>query len=185
MKSLTITAIIFGAMLLPGAQAADDNRQPASKADIVAREVRHELIMLPNLTLFDDLSYSIAGGPNGGAIVTLTGSVTRPVLKSSAVNVVKRLESVDSVVDNIEVLPLSPNDDRIRMAVYRKVYGDNVLSTRYGFRAQPTIRIIVKNGNVRLTGVVANEGDKNIAGIRAREANGVFNVVNDLKVSPE
>lgn len=185
MKSLTVTAILLGSLLLPGFVAAADEKQPTSKADIVGREVRHELLMLPNLTLFDDLSYAVAGGPKGGAIVTLTGSVTRPVLKSSAVNVVKRLESVDSVVDNIEVLPLSPNDDRIRMAVYRKIYGDNVLSTRYGFRAQPTIRIIVKNGNVRLTGVVANEGDKNIAGIRAREAAGTFTVTNDLAVNPE
>jgi hyperosmotically inducible protein len=185
MKHFAASALLLGVMLVPALVVGQDNKKPASKADIVGREVRHELLMLPNLTLFDDLSYSVAGAPSGGAIVTLTGSVTRPVLKSSAVNVIKRLESVDQVVDNIEVLPLSPNDDRIRMAVYRKIYGDNTLSTRYGFRAQPTIRIIVKNGNVRLTGVVANEGDKNIAGIRAREASGAFTVTNDLQINPD
>jgi len=179
------TMVLAGALLIPaGMVAANDKdpKAPISRADLVAREVRHELLMLPNLTVFDDLSYSIAGGPSGGAVVTLTGSVTRPVLKSSAVNVVKRLESVDNVVDNIEVLPLSPNDDRIRMAAFRRIYGDNVLSTRYGFRANPPIRIIVKNGNIRLTGVVANEGDRNIAGIRAHEVNGAFGVSNELKV---
>ena len=176
------TVALAGALLLPLGAMAADAKEPQTQAEMVAKEVRHELLMLPNLTVFDDLSYSIAGGPNGGAIVTLTGSVTRPVLKMSAVNVVKRLETVDNVVDQIDVLPLSPNDDRIRMAAFRKIYGDNVLSTRYGFRANPPIRIIVKNGNIRLTGVVANEGDRNIAGIRAKEVNGAFAVSNELKV---
>jgi hyperosmotically inducible protein len=185
MKLFSAAAVCCGLVLLPALSVAQDKKSTPSKAELVGREVRHELLMLPNLTLFDDLSYSVGPGPSGGASVTLTGSVTRPVLKSSAENVVKRLESVDNVVNNIEVLPLSPNDDRIRMAVYRKIYGDNVLSTRYGFRAQPTIRIIVKNGNVRLTGVVANEGDKNIAGIRAREAAGTFTVTNDLQINPD
>lgn len=181
MRSIAATLALVGAMLLP-AIAVADKKEPMSRAGLVAREVRHELVMLPNLTMFDDLSFTVAGAPSGGAIVTLMGSVTRPVLKSSAENVVKGLESVDTVVNNIEVLPLSPNDDRIRMAAYRAIYGDNSLSTRYGFRATPSIRIIVKNGNIRLTGVVANEGDKNIAGIRAHEVQGAFGVVNDLKV---
>jgi len=118
---------------------------------------------------------------NGGT-VTLVGEVTQPVLKSDAGNVVKRVEGVTSVVNNIEVLPLSPDDDRIRRATYRVIYGDPALSTRYGFQALPSIHIIVKNGHVRLEGVVANEGDRNIAGIRANSVPGAFSVENDLRV---
>jgi len=95
---------------------------------------------------------------------------------------VKRIEGVTSVENNIEVLPLSPNDDQIRIATYRAIYGDASLSTRYGYRALPSIHIIVKNGNVRLEGVVANEMDRNIAGIRANGVPGAFSVQNDLRV---
>lgn len=177
------TIALLGAMLLHVATWAVDG--PVNRATVVAREVRHELLMLPNLTVFDDLSYSVEGAPTGGAVVTLTGSVTQPTLKASAAKVVKALESVDTVVDNIEVLPLSPNDDRIRMATYRKIYGDNALSTRYGFRANPSIHIVVKNGNVRLTGYVANEFDRRIAGIRANEVRGAFSVTNELKTDQQ
>jgi hyperosmotically inducible protein len=92
------------------------------------------------------------------------------------------VEGVTNVVNNIEVLPLSPDDDRIRRGVYRAIYGDPALSTRYGFQALPSIHIIVKNGHVRLEGVVANEGDKNIAGIRANGVPGAFSIENDLRV---
>jgi len=143
----------------------------------IAREVRHQLVMLPYFGVFDDLGFTVNGGT-----VTLSGEVTRPTLKSDAGNVVKRIEGVTQVVNNIEVLPLSPNDDRIRLATYRAIYGDPALSTRYGFRALPSIHIIVKNGNVRLEGVVANEGDRNIAGIRANGVPGAFSVENDLRI---
>ncbi len=142
----------------------------------LVREVRHELVMLPYYDVFDNLSYRVDGGT-----VTLLGQVSRPTLKSDAENVVKKIEGVEKVVNNIEVLPLSPNDDRIRRAVYRVIFGDATLS-RYGFMAVPSIHIIVKNGNVTLEGVVANEGDKNIAGIRANGVSGVFSVKNNLTV---
>jgi hyperosmotically inducible protein len=118
---------------------------------------------------------------NGGT-VTLVGQVTQPVLKDDAGRVVKRVEGVTNVVNNIEVLPLSPNDDQIRRAAYRAIYGDPSLSTRYGFQALPSIHIIVKNGNIRLEGVVANEMDRNIAGIRANSVPGAFKAQNDLRV---
>jgi hyperosmotically inducible protein len=143
----------------------------------IAKEVRHELVMLPYYGVFDDIGYSV-----NGSTVTLVGEVTRPTLKSDAGNVVKRIEGVTNVVNNIEVLPLSPDDDRIRMATYRAIYGDPSLSIRYGYRAVSSIHIIVKNGHVRLEGVVANEGDKNIAGIRANAVPGAFSVENDLRV---
>ena len=143
----------------------------------IAREVRHELVMLPYYGVFDDLAFSVDGGT-----VTLLGAVTRPTLKSDAENVVKRIEGVTQVINKIEVLPLSPMDDQIRAAVYRAIYGDPALSTRYGYRALPSIHIIVKNGHVTLEGVVANEADKNIANIRANSVPNVFSVDNNLQV---
>ena len=179
-------ALFTGAMLLPLAvaetpKAAKAHTDPyvTGTADetAIAREVRHQLVMLPYFGVFDDLGFTVNGGT-----ITLVGEVTRPTLKSDAANVVKRLEGVTEVVNNIEVLPLSPNDDQIRLATYRAIYGDSVLSTRYGYRALPSIHIIVKNGNIRLEGVVANEGDKNIAGIRANGVSGAFSVANDLRI---
>jgi hyperosmotically inducible protein len=143
----------------------------------IAREVRHQLVMLPYYGIFDDLAFRVDGG-----VVTLMGAVTRPTLKSDAENVVKRIEGVTRVINNIEVLPLSPMDDQIRMAEYRAIYGDPTLSTRYGYRALPSIHIIVKNGHVTLEGVVANEGDKNLIGIRAKSVPNVFSVTNNLRV---
>ena len=117
-----------------------------------------------------------------GNKVTLLGAVVNPVLKSDAERAVKRIEGVGQVKNEIEVLPLSPNDDQIRMAEYKAIYGDPVLSTRYGYRALPSIHIIVKNGNVTLVGVVANEADRNLVNIRANGVPGVFSVTNNLQV---
>jgi hyperosmotically inducible protein len=186
MKRLA-TALLAGALIVPMGFAAKDDQKKQQHSDPyiagtsdesrLAREVRHELVMLPYYGIFDDLGFTVNGNT-----VTLLGQVTRPTLKSDAGNVVKRIEGVTNVVNNIEVLPLSPDDDRIRMATYRAIYGDPALSSRYGFHALPPIHIIVKNGHVRLEGVVANEGDKNIAGIRANGVPGAFSVENDLKV---
>ena len=142
----------------------------------IVREVRHELIMLPYYGVFDNLEYRV-----DGYNVTSVGQVVRPTLKSDAENVVKKIEGVEHVKNEIEVLPVSPNDDRTRLAVYRAVYGNTVLN-RYALQAVPPIHIIVKNGNVTLVGVVANEGDKNIAGIQANGVPGVFSVKNELRV---
>lgn len=140
------------------------------------REVRHELVMLPYYGVFDNLLYKVDGSK-----VTLMGQVTRPTLKSDAAGVVKQIEGVESVDNQIEVLPVSPNDDRIRLAVYRAIYGQTALN-RYALQAVPPIHIIVKSGNVALEGVVANEGDKNIAGVQANGVSGVFSVKNNLRV---
>jgi hyperosmotically inducible protein len=140
------------------------------------REIRHELIMLPYYGVFDNLAYKV-----DGYNVTLLGQVTRPTLKSDAERVVKNIEGVQNVTNNIEVLPVSPNDDRLRLALYQSIYGHTALN-RYALNAVPPIHIIVKNGNVTLEGVVANESDKNIAGIQANAASGVFSVTNNLRV---
>ena len=178
----TLIGLAMAITLTNGNAAADKNHtDPYISGDAgenrIAREIRHELVMLPYYGVFDDLAFKLEGGA-----VTLMGQVTRPTLKSDAQNVVKRIEGVTQVTNNIEVLPLSPMDDQIRMAVYRAIYGDSALSTRYGYRALPSIHIIVKNGRVTLEGVVANEGDRNIANIRANGVPNVFSVDNKLQV---
>ena len=147
----------------------------------LTQEIRHQLVMLPYFGVFDDLGFTV--DPDGH--VTLLGEVTQPTLKKDAETMVKKVEGVEGVKDvenNIEVLPLSASDDQIRRAVFSAVYGDSSLSTRYGYRALPSIHIIVKNGNVRLEGVVANEADSNIAKIRANGVPGVFKLENDLRI---
>ena len=110
----------------------------------------------------------------------LTPQNTPPWIRC-AENVVKRIEGVEKVVNNIEVLPVSPNDDKIRLSVYRAIYGHTSLQ-RYAQQAVPPIHIIVKNGNVTLEGVVATEADKNIANVQASGVPGVFSVKNNLRV---
>ena len=144
--------------------------------DKITREVRHELIMLPYYGVFDNLAYRV-----DGTKVTLFGQVTKPTLKSDAENAVKRIEGVQNVANEIEVLPLSPNDDQIRRATYRKIYSNPALQ-RYQMGAVPPIHIIVKNGNITLMGVVDNDADKNLAGIAANGVPGAFKVTNELVV---
>ena len=150
--------------------------QTATETSNLQRKVRHELVMMPYLGVFDNLSYRIDQG-----VVTLTGEVTRPTIKSDAARIVSRVEGVKSVINEIEVLPLSPFDDRIRIATYRAIYGYGPLQ-RYGLGTQKSIRIIVKNGNVSLEGVVDNATDRSLANLRANQVPGVFSVSNDLQV---
>jgi hyperosmotically inducible protein len=142
----------------------------------LAKEVRHEIVMLPYYSVFDNLAFRVDGGT-----VTLLGQVARPSLKPDVENVVKKIEGVERVVNDIEVLPTSLNDDRIRRAVYRAIYGNSALS-RYALQNVPPIHIIVKNGNVTLEGVVATEFDKNLANIKAHGVSGAFSVTNHLQV---
>lgn len=144
--------------------------------DKIMKEVRHELVMLPYYGVFDNLAYRV-----DGAKVTLFGQVTRPTLKSDAERAVKKIEGVELVDNEIEVLPLSPNDDQIRRATYRAIYSQAALQ-RYQMGAVPPIHIIVKNGNITLIGAVSNEGDKTLAGIAANGVPGAFKVTNDLAV---
>jgi len=154
-------------------------RSEAKYREKLAKEVRHQLVMLPWYSVFDNLAYKVEGDK-----VTLYGQVTRPTLKSDAEAAVKSIEGVASIVNNIEVLPLSTMDDQLRRAVYRAIYGDPGLS-RYSIQAVPSVHIIVKNGNVTLEGVVDNETDKNLANIRASAVPNVFSVTNNLFVAGE
>jgi len=155
-------------------RAAD--RMDSRGQDRITREVRHELVMLPYYGVFDNLVYRVNGG-----VVTLMGQVTRPTLKSDAENVVKRIEGVEKVENQIQVLPLSAMDDRIRVAVYRAIYGQAGME-KYAMQAVPPIHIIVDNGRVTLEGVADTQADKDLANVRANSVSGVFSVVNNLRV---
>jgi len=140
------------------------------------QEVRHQLLLLPWYTVFDQLAYSV-----NGYTVTLTGAVVNPTLKSDAEGVVKHIEGVEKVDNQIRVLPNSPMDNQIRRAEYRKIYSQPSLS-RYGIGNLQSIHILVENGHVTLTGYVDNQTDKNVANIQANSVPNVFSVKNDLMV---
>jgi hyperosmotically inducible protein len=177
-----IRALVIGAALATSlasmpypTQAAGSQNEP-KPANKLAKEVRHELVMLPYYSVFDNLEYKVEGDK-----VVLSGQVVRPTLKSDAENVVKSVEGVSKVENQIEVLPVSPMDDQLRRALYRAIYNDAGLF-RYGTSSVPSIHLIVKNGNVTLEGVVDNEADKNLANLRANQVPNVFSVKNNLKV---
>ena len=153
-------------------------QQKDSRTLRVEGDVQRELLMLPNYSVFDFLAFRV----EPGGTVRLLGAVVRPTLKNDAERRAKRVEGVDTVINDIEVLPVSPSDDAIRLAVARNIYNSNALD-RYGFQSQPPIHIIVKQGRVTLEGAVDSESDKSIAGLKAREINGVFEVKNNLAVA--
>src|SRR5260370_1182214 len=148
MKKTMIVALIMTAGLM--ARVKDpvvqhqDSWVGTREETRIAKEVRHELLSLPYFGVFDDLGFNV-----NGSEVTLVGSVVRPTLKSDAEHVVRRIEGVTAVKNNIEVLPLSPNDDRIRMATFRAIYRDSTLGTRYGFQAVPSIHIKIGRASCR------------------------------------
>jgi hyperosmotically inducible periplasmic protein len=157
-----------------------DRDQPSAKSEErITKEVRHQLLLLPDFGVFDNIAYKVEG-----FAVTLLGQVVRPSLKSEAENVVKRIEGVEKVDNQIEVLPNSPMDDGLRRRLYRAIYRYPALE-KYALGVQKPIRIIVKNGNLRLEGVVDNDADKNFAGLRANGVRGIFSVTNNLQVAPK
>jgi hyperosmotically inducible periplasmic protein len=162
-----------------GSQNERPQRNEKKMHDNLVKEVRHQLLLLPYYSVFDNLLYKVAGDR-----VTLMGQVVRPTLKSDAEHAVKEIEGVSAVDNEIQVLPTSPMDDQLRRAVYRALYGDPALS-RYGMSALPSIHIIVNNGHVTLEGVVDSEADKNLANIRANSVPNVFSVTNNLAVGSD
>jgi hyperosmotically inducible periplasmic protein len=176
-SSIALLAVLIAVTTTP-ARGENTSHQRSEKKmqENLVKEVRHQLLLLPYYSVFDNLLFKVEGDK-----VTLLGQVVRPTLKSDAENAVKSIEGVASVNNQIEVLPVSPMDDQLRRAVYRAIYGDPVLS-RYGMSALPSIHIIVKNGNVTLEGVVDSESDKNLANLRASAVPNVFSVTNNLTV---
>ena len=174
-----LLVVVITLLTLASLGLAQDREQLSPKAqDRIIREVRHELLMLPYFGVFDYIAFKV-----DGATVTLLGEVVRPTLKSDSENVVKRIEGVEKVENQIEVLPPSPMDDGLRIRLFHEIYGYPALE-KYALGVQKPIRIIVKNGRVALEGVVDNESDKNLAGLRANGVPGIFSVTNNLQVVP-
>jgi len=183
--TLKYSAILFFSLILTLGAAAMSFAAPSTQAPArdsagyetwLTKEVRHELVMLPFYSVFDNLQYKVEGGK-----VTLLGQVTNPTLKDDAQRAVKHIEGVETVDNQIKVLPPSPNDDRIRRAAFRAIYSSPSLDM-YALRSVPTIHIIVDRGHITLEGSVARETDKNIAGIQANTVTGAFSVTNNLRV---
>ena len=175
---LMFTILMMGPSLAALGSTQNGNQRNNAPAYLV-REVRHQLVMLPYYTIFDNLEYKV-----NGYTVELMGEVTNPNLKSSAENVVKRIEGVQKVINNIKVLPPSTEDDHIRRAEYRAIYGFEPLN-KYALQAIGPIHIIVDAGHVTLDGVVDSEADKNMANMRANGVPGVFSVTNNLRVESQ
>ena len=163
--------------LIPALPAYSPKTKPVNEQERIAREVRHELVMLNYYTIWDFLAFRMNGNT-----VELYGDVVQPALKSDAENAVKRIEGVDKVVNHINVLPAFPSDDRIRREVARRIFSFGGLS-RYSWSAVPSLHIIVGSGRVKLEGIVDNQADKDAAGIQANGVPGVFSVQNDLLVA--
>jgi hyperosmotically inducible periplasmic protein len=180
MKPRVLGRVLLAGALMAGSALAAHKTTPAgpqSDADIT-RNVQHELLMYPRYSIFDDISYKVQNGQ-----VTLMGAVTEPVKKSDIQNIVARVPGVEGVSDQIEVLPLSNNDNLLRRQIAASIYRFPALS-RYGMGTHPSIHIIVDNGHVTLTGIVDSKADKDMAGIRASAAGTSFGpIVNNLQVA--
>jgi hyperosmotically inducible periplasmic protein len=186
--ALTFTSISSSAAPAPQKKSRKSKLESKSRAEGEARdlsyltkEIRKELVTLPFFSVFDWFEYKV----EGDGTVYLAGQVTRPTLKKDAQRRVEKVEGVDRVVNQIEVLPLSPNDDRLRSAVFRELFNINSPLFRYGQQPVPSIHIIVSRGRLTLKGVVANKGDSDLANIKARGVPGLFEVRNDLKIEKD
>jgi hyperosmotically inducible protein len=178
MKRGILGTFLVAAALVATGVAADKGaaKPPLTGADL-EKGVRHGILIYPNYTLWDDISFRIDNGN-----VELLGAVSQPYKKSDLERIVQGIPGVASVTNEIKVLPLSPQDDRLRLQVARAIYRDPALS-RYGMGAVPAIHIIVDNGRVTLTGAVTNTVDKQVAGMRASGAGLSFGpVINNLTV---
>ena len=168
------------AALLAGAGMAVAGSAPSAlpqSDEAIAKEVRHEVVMYPHYTIFDNIAFRVNQGS-----VELLGAVTQPYKKSDLGKTIERLPGVTGVKNDLEVLPLSDMDNHLRMQIARAIYRDASLST-LGFQALPPIHIIVDNGHVTLEGVVNTELQKQVAGVRASSAGLSFGpVVNNLRV---
>ena len=177
--ALVLAGLLATSPSVAAAQQGEPGTEAYNRDAAINTEIRHELLTLPYTGVFDWFEWRHDKG-----IVTLSGSVWRPITRDDAARAVKRVQGVDEVVNEIEVLPTSQHDDRLRMQLYRAVYGRTGLE-RYAVRANPPIHIIVKNGRVRLEGAVANELERTLVYSEARSVSGVFEVTNNLKVDSD
>jgi hyperosmotically inducible protein len=176
-STMVVTAgLAVAALAVAATPQAAQQQEPQSEQQVI-KQVRHQLLMLPYYSVFDNLAFQVDGDH-----VTLVGEVVRPSLKPDAESAVKSVTGVTEVVNKIEVLPPSPMDSQIRRAEFRAIFGEPALS-RYAASPVPSIHIIVDGGHVTLDGIVDSEADKNIANIRANGVPNVFSVDNRLTVS--
>jgi hyperosmotically inducible protein len=175
-KTIYASSLVICVLFFLQAEAQKDKKFSAKAQERITKEVRHQILMLPDFGTFDNLAFKL-----NGYDVTLYGQVVQASLKSDAEKVVKKIEGVEHVDNRIEVLPTSPNDDRLRRDLFNAIYRYAPLQ-HYGVGSNRPIRIIVNHGNVTLEGVVDRESDKNMAGIRANGVPGVFSVRNNLVV---
>jgi len=180
MFSVAILSLSICASAIVGNALAKATPQGALSARVI-RQVRHELVTLPYYGVFDWLEFEVR--PDN--TVVLRGEVVRPTTKSDAEARVREIDGVSKVINEIEVLPLSPQDDRLRIALYRKLYGFDSPLFRYATQAIPSIHIIVDRGRATLKGVVATKGDAQLAYIRARSVPGLFDVKSELQIESE
>jgi len=163
------------ALVVLAASAAVVGAAPPEQQRTMAK-VHKELVTLPYYGVFDNLEYKVEGDT-----VTLYGQVRNPITRHDAERRVARIEGVNHVINQIEVLPVSGFDDSIRARAYRAVFRSGSLY-RYAMGANPSIHIVVKNGHVTLEGVVSNQMDSQLAYMAARGVPGVFSVTNNLRV---
>ena len=186
--------VVFGVLLVlsaPEVRAAQRDKAPGQlespasrdvrRMEALKEEIRHQLVMLPYYSVFDWLQAEAQ--PDGNVI--LMGQVVRPTLKDDAEARVKKLEGATQVINNIEVLPLSPLDDQLRIALYRRIFNFDSPLFRYGTWSIPPIHIIVSNGHVVLKGIVASRSDSQLAFFAARQVPNVFDVKNELQIEDE
>lgn len=176
LQAILVTGVLA---LVPGVLFASNTPAPSAPSgpeQALERQVREQIKKLPYYSVFDNLKFSVDGDQ-----VTLEGQVIHPVVRESAIEAVGRIDGVGKVVDQIEVFPLSPNDDYIRIQAYYAIFGYPSLS-RYALNARPTIHILVKNGNVTLEGFVTNTLDRQLAENRVAELPGIFSVTNHLRL---
>jgi len=189
MRSITGQIVVAGLFAAFGLAASSDNPNkdhndafvpgPENEGQI-AKQVRHNLLMLPYYSIFDDLAFRL-----NGSVVTLEGACPGDPpwdIKSAAEKAVKKVPGVTQVVNNIKVLPLSPLDWEIRRAEARAIYGSADIGMRYGYQALPSIHIIVDNGHVTLEGVVDNQFDDTLIRTKANSVPNVFSVTDNLRV---
>lgn len=208
-RSLTIAAAVLFSLTASAAPVLAQSAPASptwSQQDTVRiiKDVQKKLSGLTNYAVFDWITFGIHG-----KTLVLNGYASRPTLKADAERAVKGIPGIESVENNIEVLPYSPNDDRVRAAVYNRIYtaptlrrynanqgslgraigpGAGIALAAGGITANPpigyhAIHIIVKNGNVILYGVVANQSDAAVAGMQANSAPGAFGITNDIVVA--
>ncbi|HEX6186687.1 MAG TPA: BON domain-containing protein [Pyrinomonadaceae bacterium] len=153
---------------------------PNRATSAIAREIRHELLSdLPYYGVFDWIEFEVLPDQT----VVLRGAVTAPADKrSKAEDVVEDISGVRRVINEIRVLSVSPNDQRLRRALYREIYGFDSPLFRYGVGSRQAIHIIVDGGRATLKGIVESERDKNLAYLRAQSVPGLFEVKNELVV---